>query len=88
MRTHAQQAHYVRLRRKLSQVEQTRLQPLRNTPESPITQRADRRRSGQLRARRGVELAEHARWRRTLSATQGRQAREAIQVRFCITLRG
>jgi len=56
MRTHAQQAQYVRLRRKLSQVEQTRLQPLPNTPESPISSAADRRRSGQLRARRGAEL--------------------------------
>jgi len=39
MRTRAQEAQYVRLRRLVSQVEQTRLQPLPNTPESPITQR-------------------------------------------------
>ena len=39
VRTRLQQAEYVRLRRKLSEVEQTRLQPLPNTPESPIMQR-------------------------------------------------
>jgi arylsulfatase A-like enzyme len=37
-RTLAEQAQYQRLLRKLEQVEQTRLQPLPNTPESPITQ--------------------------------------------------
>jgi choline-sulfatase len=37
-RTREQQAQYLRLQRKLAKVKQARLQPLPNTPESPIVQ--------------------------------------------------
>jgi choline-sulfatase len=37
-RTREQQAQYVRLQRKLAKVKQARLEPLPNTPESPIVQ--------------------------------------------------